>query len=306
MKILVYPLIKWEYINSPATYIDYMMDGLVHGLIKTYGDDVTLRFEMWHWFKDYPYISELYGKGFTLFGLLDRIKNDNNDLESKLRNQYFDKIVVPIHSSRYNDIVNVQDFEFLNYPREKIAIIDGNDLPTVQESLLKYGTYFKRELFFSPQWYNTEYPTARILPISFAVPREKIPPLQLEKKKELSDIIPQFGGFKTYSFDSEQEYYQEYRNSSYAYTWKKGGWDCLRHYEIVMNSCIPLFKSIEFCPIYIMASWPKSTLSTINAQFPFNYKNEDWRQNNTQSLYKHLINNLTTENLAEYVLENTK
>jgi hypothetical protein len=29
---------------------------------------------------------------------------------------------------------------------------------------------------------------------------------------------------------------------------KKGGWDCLRHYEIIGNGCMPYFENIEKCP----------------------------------------------------------
>jgi len=303
MKILVYPLIKWEYINSPATYIDYMVDGIVHGLRKSFGEDVVLRHEMWHWFKDYPYKSELYGRGFTMFCHLDRIKNDNDDLEAKIRNQYFDKIIVPIHSSRFNDVANIAELESLNYPREKVAIIDGNDDSRIQLDLIKYGTYFKRELVWENKGGYGLYDLTPPLPICFGIPSEKISPLKLDKDKELSYIVPAFGGFKTYSFDNEADYYNEYATSKYAYTWKKGGWDCMRHYEIVANSCLPVFKDIKNCPVGTMAHWPKATLTKIVEEFPFKFRDNDWWTNLTISLYHHLKYKLTTESIAKYVLE---
>jgi hypothetical protein len=37
----------------------------------------------------------------------------------------------------------------------------------------------------------------------------------------------------------------------------KGGWDCLRHYEILMNGCIPLFENLNKCPKYTLTTYPK-------------------------------------------------
>ena len=36
-----------------------------------------------------------------------------------------------------------------------------------------------------------------------------------------------------------------YSNSIFAITNKKLGWDCLRHYEILMNGCVPLYLDIK-------------------------------------------------------------
>ncbi len=303
MKILFYPLIKWEYINSPATYVDYMVDGMVHGLRKTYGEDVVLRHELWHWFKDYPYKSDLYGRGFTMFCHLDRLKNDNDDLEAKIRTRYFDRIIIPIHSSRFNDSTNIVELAKLDYPADRIALIDGNDSSNVQEGLLKYGTFFKRELFFSPSDYRVLQSDATVLPICFGIPSEQIRPLNLEKDKEFSGIIPAFGGDKTYSFTTEADYYNEYSRSWFAYTWRKGGWDCMRHYEIIANSCIPLFKDIGKCPANTLAHLPKTQLRDILSDFPFKFRDYKWKTDHIVNLYHHLKYNLTTERIAQYVIE---
>ena len=58
-----------------------------------------------------------------------------------------------------------------------------------------------------------------------------------------------------------------YSNSIFAITNKKLGWDCLRHYEILMNGCIPLFFNIEDCPKLILKTLPKERLSEIYSNF---------------------------------------
>ena len=39
-----------------------------------------------------------------------------------------------------------------------------------------------------------------------------------------------------------------YQNSLFSLTYRKTGWDCLRHYEILASGSIPLFLDLEKCP----------------------------------------------------------
>jgi hypothetical protein len=43
---------------------------------------------------------------------------------------------------------------------------------------------------------------------------------------------------------------------------KKSGWDCLRHYEIMMNHCIPLFRDLPECPSLTMTHFPRFEVLT--------------------------------------------
>ena len=36
----------------------------------------------------------------------------------------------------------------------------------------------------------------------------------------------------------------------------KGGWDCLRHYEIILCRCLPYFENIEKKPSLVMQEYP--------------------------------------------------
>ena len=61
--------------------------------------------------------------------------------------------------------------------------------------------------------------------------------------------------------------FKPYSNSIFAITNKKLGWDCLRHYEILMNGCIPLFLNIEDCPKLTLTTLPKDRLLNIYNTF---------------------------------------
>jgi hypothetical protein len=93
------------------------------------------------------------------------------------------------------------------------------------------------------------------LPITFSIPEEKIVSSFPKKTKLLSSLIP--GDLKTYIYTTEKDYYAEYQRSYFAMTTKKAGWDCMRHYEIMANGCLPYFPDIEKCPLFTMVMLPK-------------------------------------------------
>ena len=71
---------------------------------------------------------------------------------------------------------------------------------------------------------------------------------KLKKIKTRTTIIEQREG--------NSSYYEQYNNSYFAYTCKKGGWDCMRHYEIIAAGCLPVFKDFDMCPKYVLTTWP--------------------------------------------------
>lgn len=48
--------------------------------------------------------------------------------------------------------------------------------------------------------------------------------------------------------------------SMFGVTFKKGGWDCLRHLEIIANGCMPYMLDAKLLPFGTMFRWPKDTL----------------------------------------------
>jgi len=82
------------------------------------------------------------------------------------------------------------------------------------------------------------------------------------KKYVISPLIP--GNTSNYLFGAGEEakYYDMYRQSMFAMTKKKGGWDCLRHYEILAAGCIPVFEDIDKCPVDTLVSLPTDLLKS--------------------------------------------
>ena len=91
-------------------------------------------------------------------------------------------------------------------------------------------------------------------PIGFSIPEEKIVTEIPLKDLDFAHVT---GREKIYIYKTEEPYYKGYQRSYFALTWKKSGWDCLRHYEILANGCIPYFPGLEGCHENTMTFFPK-------------------------------------------------
>ena len=105
----------------------------------------------------------------------------------------------------------------------------------------------------------------RALPIWFALPtlaefdaaRARAPPCE-RKSRDFAPMVPLHP--ETYSFRSEEAYYDQYASSLFGFTMKKSGWDCLRHYEILASGAVPYFfglDALERLPL-TMAPFPRA------------------------------------------------
>jgi len=151
-----------------------------------------------------------------------------------------------------------------------------------------------------------------LYPITFSIPEEKIVACVPSKIKMLSSLIP--GDRETYIYQNEETYYNEYRQSMFATTTKKSGWDCMRHYEIIACGAIPYFPDIENCPPNTMALLPKDLFlegnllyEKIGKKSVSDLTNEEL--NESYVLINKLLNytrtHLTTCKMAQYILEKT-
>jgi hypothetical protein len=95
-----------------------------------------------------------------------------------------------------------------------------------------------------------------VYPICFSIPESKIVDSVPEKTKLFGHIIP--GDLSTYIFTDEESYAKDYQTSVFGKTQKKGGWDCIRHYEILANGCIPWFQNLDDCPEQTLFRFPKT------------------------------------------------
>jgi len=149
-----------------------------------------------------------------------------------------------------------------------------------------------------------------LFPITFSIPEEKILKAIPNKTKILSRMIP--GKPSTYIYNNEEDYYNQYKESYFAITTKKAGWDCLRHYEILANGCIPYFIDIENCPKNTLDLLPKDLLMEAIQMYP---KFKSIKELNKEiiddynilllKLMNYTINNLTTIKMAKYILQKT-
>jgi len=137
-----------------------------------------------------------------------------------------------------------------------------------------------------------------IYPISFSIPKCKIINFIPHKTRMNAPMIP--GKKNTYIYDNETDYYNQYKESYFGITCKKSGWDCLRHYEILANGCIPIFLDLNKCPTHTMYHFPKKILYEIyslpKTEVILNY---DYHVNN---LLEYTRKYLTTEAMANYIL----
>ena len=114
-----------------------------------------------------------------------------------------------------------------------------------------------------------------------------------------------------YSFDTEKDYYHEYGTSLFAYTYHKGGWDSMRHYEILANGGIPYFLELKQCPPYTMTRLPKELIHNVmHAPGVINTGKVDLRRANMsclldvrRKLFDYSRFNLSTIALARYFLQ---
>jgi hypothetical protein len=145
-------------------------------------------------------------------------------------------------------------------------------------------------------------------PISFSIPSSKVLESVPVKTKLVSSIVP---GNK-YTFDSEEAYYTEYKSAWFALTKKQVGWDCMCHYEIMANGCIPYFPKLEVCPKNTLALLPKNLMFEANRLYvQYNSKEiSDLTDNDisiltdlAQRFLDYVKQNLTTEKMALYVLQ---
>lgn len=284
IKILYITNYKSSFNYSGGFINDYLNDLLFYGFYELDNVEIVDSTPITHLYvENKPFINPnfLWGKGFTSTYLIDKDTINRNNLKEKIQDQYFDLII-------YGSVNRCLDFyEIVSkvYDKNKIILIDGDDSIEINPLSSKHP-YFKRELISS-----------KYFPISFAIPESKITSNFLEKTQEYGSIIP---GEEGYRFDDEKKYYKDYNKSYYGVTMKKAGWDCMRHYEILANHCIPYFTDLEDCPKNTLTFFPKDLLLE-GKKLANNFDTQDYFIILNQ-LFNYTKNNLTTKHLANHVL----
>lgn len=216
-------------------------------------------------FSDFEGLNKIYGHGYTVYGKIDpTIKGSvkilaSEELKDYLNSKFFDFII-------YTSIWRCSDFiqeVFLNYDKSRIFAIDGEDHTNVLD-ISKKTVYFKRELLESFKSY--------CLPISFSFPSfNKLLTLNNVKTNLLAPCVAGF--VNSYQFNTERSYYSQYSSSLFGLTTKKGGWDCMRHYEIIKCGSVPYFPGILLKPPLTMQDYPVRDQIEANHLFEFLVQN---------------------------------
>ncbi|MBU3548022.1 hypothetical protein [Polynucleobacter sp. P1-05-14] len=260
---------------------DYLSDGVLHGLKTLYKIDCIdyPRADILYKDCNENIRKKVRGFGFTLYsGLLEEDGADRFNIEEKIKKNYFDLIII-------GNIWRQFGFYYQFKPwlkKGNTIILDGEDnergfpaagqfirnssywlMPNVINNFL----YFKREWtertvfnlmyeILPSRIYKLFFKDKNIRKINFSIPFEKIinDPEIIKIKKfskhivdpELASLIPESS--LEYAFENEMEYYKDLQESKFGITTKRAGWDCLRHYEIAANGCVPCFKNLHLKP----------------------------------------------------------
>ena len=285
---------------AKGDFPDLQCDAIFHGARSMFGNDFVDVNRAWYMYKKdrnlywntrIPSNGREYGRGFHLSGTMpDDAGVDRSDILAKIKNRYFDYVI-------YGSITRCVDYlneVWTNYPRNQILFMDGEDDQQIRTQFLDMGHMFKREL--------TVAPTAILHPTQFGTPKEKMVQKIPEKTREYGTVIP--GDMSTYIFDNEVDYYRDYQISYFGLTTKKGGWDCGRHYEILINGCVPYFPDIRGCPVHTMTKFPKDIITEVSdlLQSPSPEISDDWYFDIANKLLTYTKNELTTEHVVSNVL----
>lgn len=230
---------------------DYQADGLFHGLRSLLGADCVEVPKADYMYDSFQRRGELYGNGFTMYGLLPDIEVDRS------LDQDFDLVVFGDIWRTYKRYLELEP----RFPANRVAVIDGHDrlevFPYMRQISgwwrmprpYKKHPYFKREL---TSW--TRPFRGDIRPISFAIPEDKVVAMTPAKAKDFNahivdpEVAAAVGAQTSYAFTDEAEYYADLRASRWGVTAKRAGWDALRHYEIAANGAVPCFRDLDRKP----------------------------------------------------------
>jgi hypothetical protein len=254
---------------------DYLSNSLFHGLRTLLGERVVDFPKSEISYRTYPNLERIYGRGFTLYGLLEELPIDRTLVMDRARQGGFDLIVFGDIWRYFGSFVELLPA----LGSSKVAFLDGADYPapypygssfwrvpqwwTLPRAHTR-GAYFKRELteetaqrryFMAPRWLAVRLPFARALrPIAFSIPEQKIVAEPPTKTKRFNahvvdeEVAGRIGASPSYAFEDEADYYADLGASRFGITAKRTGWDALRHYEIAANGCVPCFRDLEQKP----------------------------------------------------------
>jgi hypothetical protein len=241
---------KILYFTSPGE--DYLQDQVLIGLREIYGSNVIdypKKEEIYENFEKPK--KEMYGCGFTIWKIMPDILIDRQNIFDRVKENEFDIIIfgsIRRQKMLYNKF---RLSNILHRLDSKVCFLDGQDNSNLYFPAFFYGKYFKREL-------KRTYGLPFIREINFSIPdkkiRQQIPPkekkfakhVQCDEAYKIKEIEENCQ--RSYAFSNEEAYCDDIASAEYAITMKKGGWDCMRHYEIAANGTVQCFYRLDEKP----------------------------------------------------------
>ena len=138
--------------------------------------------------------------------------------------------------------------------------------------------------------YMTHFPEASA---EEAISPEALAVLESAKKRIWAALIP--GDRSTYIYAREPEYLDAYASSWYAHTWRKAGWDCNRHVEIMGEGTIPVFREAKEIELGLMSGYPVALLKHIVAH-------HEGATLRTMALWRHFVLKWTHAHLTSVAM----
>jgi hypothetical protein len=304
--------------DDPTAQGDYQENVLLSGLRHILRDDLIdypRKKTMYGDFSDSPK-NEIHGWGFTMFsrsipdinGITRLEIQEASELYTQKRGELLD-IDFVIYG--VTDAYGVPDYPEINkLAKYGVVYIDGHDHMKITKT-----PCFKRE-------WSEEYVTGKnnVWHTGFGIPEHLIRPMVSEQKTQMiQNTVPPYALFghqilgidarRLYKYENEEDYYDDMASSFFGLTCLKGGWDSMRHYEIMAAGAVLLFRDYDQKPegcspegIPALSYSTKSELESIigtlvvdNHPTPKYYKIFDQQR-------EWLLNNGTTKARAHQVL----
>lgn len=228
--------------------------------------------------------------GYFLSGKIEKAPYIDTPMKiiKKIEEKFYDKI---IWGSIWRDRQYLWDAVNAGYKKEDMIALDGEDFQDGLDELFPIMSYFKREIY-------EDLENENIFPITFGIPDFLLLKDIPEKTQTFATVIPDKP--ETYIFHNEEDYLNDYKKSFFGNTKKKGGWDCLRHYEMLSRRCLPFFLDIEKCPKKTLVNFPKELIKYTNTFAEKGHIPPDYESINKE-IYDHCLNNLTCSQLVKQI-----
>ncbi len=262
-----------------TTHEDYLADSLLHGLRTLLGPDVVDFPKVEFLYDSYPVArrGDLYGHGFSLYGLLDDVPVDRDGALERALDGEFDLIVFADIWNTFGRFAELAP----SLSGVRMAVLDGADNQQAYPYAVHWwrrptwwtlprahtrAIYFKRELTPITGWFRSYLLLAprlasrlpsitRMREISFSIPAEKVLDEPPARKLRLlashvvdREVASRIGVGTSYAFSNEAAYYADLQSARFGITVRRAGWDCMRHYEQAANGCVPCFRDLNRKP----------------------------------------------------------